>query len=246
MGWTFDVAMATAITPNIARTIANVGEHISLESDGGPVKPAPNTAKPLIRFELGDDERNATSAICVLRDEYVSIESINSDGSDHRYTVDLRYVDPKPAGVRKVAWPWLYTGFCFSALAAIAAALYSFFPQFAKSIGGLYTAIGLGVLAIPAFVFAVRFSREFVVFLSAHGRARFISIRGGLGTIRRVQPCTAEVIKHIKVARLQAATQARQGYLRDEMREHSRLREQGVLSEEDYSSARARILQAHK
>jgi hypothetical protein len=238
--------MATAITPNIARTIATVGEHISLESDAATSRPAPNTAKPLIRFELGDDERNATSAICVLRDQHVAIETIDADGANDRYTVDLRYVDPRPAGVRKVAWPWLYTGIVLGALTAIAAALYSFAPSVSKAIGGLYTPIGLGVLTIAAFVLAYRYSREFVVFVSAHGRVRLITIRGGLGTIRRVQPCTAEIAKHVKVARLQAASQPRPAYLRDEMREHTRLREQGILTEQDYANARARILRAHE
>lgn len=238
--------MATAISPNIARTIATVGEHISLESDAGASRPAPNIAKPLIRFELGDDERNATSAICVLRDQYVSIETVDANGGDHRYTVDLRYVDPRPAGIRKVAWPWLYTGIGLGVLAAIAAALYSLAPQFAQTIGGLYTVIGLGALTLGAFVMSYRFSREFVVFFSVHGRTRLITIRGGLGTIRRVQPCSAEIIKHIKTARLQAASQPRQAYLRDEMREHSRLREAGILSEQDYTQARTRILSAHE
>lgn len=238
--------MATAITPNIARTIATVGEHISLESDAGISRPAPNTTKPLIRFELGDDERNATSAICVLRDQYVAIETIDADGNNDRYTVDLRYVDPRPAGIRKVAWRWLYAGLGLSALTAIAVTLYSFAPTLAKSIGGLYTAIGLGVLAVGALVLSYRFSREFVVFVSVHGRARLITIRGGLGTIRRVKPCTTEIVKHAKVARLQAASQQRQSYLRDEMREHSRLREQGVLNEQDYTAARQRILRAHE
>lgn len=238
--------MATAITPSIARTIATVGEHISLESDGGAQRPAPNTGKPLIRFELGEDERNATSAICILRDQFVAIETVDADLAHRQYTVDLRYVDPRPAGIRKVAWPWLYVAIGLAALAAIAGTLYSFAPAFAQSIGGLYTAIGLGVLSVAGFVLSYRFSREFVVFVSVHGRARLITIRGGLGTIRRVQPCTAEIIKHTKTARLQAASQPKQAFLRDEMREHSRLRDQGVINEQEYASARTRILGAHE
>lgn len=238
--------MATAITPSIARTIATVGEHISLESDGGAARPAPNTVKPLIRFELGDEERNATSAICVLRDQHVAIETIDADSAHNQYTVDLRYVDPRPAGIRKVAWPWLYVSMGLAALTAIAWALYSLAPAIAQSIGGVYTAIGLGVLTVAGLVLSYRFSREFVVFVSVHGRARLITIRGGLGTIRRVKPCTAEIIKHIKIARLQAASQPRQAYLRDEMREHSRLRDQGVLNELEYTNARTRILGAHE
>jgi hypothetical protein len=52
------------------------------------------------------------------------------------------------------------------------------------------------------------------------------------------------MIKSINAAKAERP-QERPQFLRDEMREHHRLRELGVLSEEQYEQSKARILASH-
>ena len=70
------------------------------------------------------------------------------------------------------------------------------------------------------------------------------SVTGGIGSARDGKSFFVELIKDINAAKA-ARPQERPQFLRDEMREHHRLREIGALSEEDYEASKARILRAH-
>jgi hypothetical protein len=67
---------------------------------------------------------------------------------------------------------------------------------------------------------------------------------GGLGSTKAGKAFFVSMIKEIAAAK-SARPQAKQQLLRDEMREHHRLRELGVLSEANYEASKARILKAH-
>ena len=85
---------------------------------------------------------------------------------------------------------------------------------------------------------------ESLFFVSVHGRTPVAGVVGSLGTLRKARSCAAEVVKRIKIARRHfAASKATR--LRDEMLEHTRLFDQGALSEKQYSDAKLRILKAH-
>jgi hypothetical protein len=77
-----------------------------------------------------------------------------------------------------------------------------------------------------------------------HGGATLISVVGGIGSARAGKRFFVELIKNINAAKA-ARPQERSQLLRDEMREHHRLRELGVLSEQQYEQGKARILACH-
>ena len=69
-------------------------------------------------------------------------------------------------------------------------------------------------------------------------------ITGGIGSAKAGREFFVELIKSISAAKT-VRPQAKQQFLRDEMREHHRLRELRVLTEQEYESSKARILAAH-
>ena len=77
-----------------------------------------------------------------------------------------------------------------------------------------------------------------------HGEATLASVTGGIGSARNGKKFFVELIKNINAAK-SARPQGKQQFLRDEMREHHRLRELGVLTEQQYEESKARILAAH-
>jgi hypothetical protein len=79
---------------------------------------------------------------------------------------------------------------------------------------------------------------------STDGAARVLECTGGLGTVRRVRHFMVKVAAHTQLAAA-ARRDVHAEHLRDEMREHFRLKELGVLSELEYESAKQRILQQH-
>jgi hypothetical protein len=220
-------------------------EHVSLESDLSETRVKPNLSRPLAYHKLSKGGRGVTTRVAVLADHYAAIEVQRSRSSADVHTVDLRFVDPRPVAVRKVPWRLLYAALGLTLLTAIGITLFWVFPNFMHRMGGVFAPIGLGVLTSASYILCYYLTTESLLFLSVHGRARVIAIAGRLGTMRRAQKCAADLVMHINLAR-KHFKQTRQAYLRDEMREHARLYEQRVYSEEHYNEAKRRILKAHE
>ena len=108
-----------------------------------------------------------------------------------------------------------------------------------NSAGAAAACMSLGAL----FLF-LRRTTESLEFRSAHGGATLVSVIGGIGSARAGKKFFVELIKAINAAKL-ARPQAKPQLLRDEMREHHRLRELGVLTEQQYAQSKARILGEH-
>ena len=79
---------------------------------------------------------------------------------------------------------------------------------------------------------------------SLHGRATLLTYTGGPGTLRAVQNVGGKLASHIRLA-IARRRASKAEYLRDEMREHFRLKEAGVLQQEMYEASKARILAQH-
>jgi len=85
---------------------------------------------------------------------------------------------------------------------------------------------------------------ETVILFSTHGAARLLECAGGLGTFRVLRQFMAKLAAHIQLASA-ARRRTRAEHLRDEMREHLRLKEIGVLPAGEYETAKVRILDQH-
>jgi hypothetical protein len=79
---------------------------------------------------------------------------------------------------------------------------------------------------------------------SLHGRGALLEYRGGAGTLRRARPFMRKLAAHVQLAAAaRRATMAE--HLRDELREHYRLKEAGVLAPGTYDACKRRILARH-
>ncbi|HEY6924818.1 MAG TPA: hypothetical protein VI653_15195, partial [Steroidobacteraceae bacterium] len=95
-----------------------------------------------------------------------------------------------------------------------------------------------------ATLLAVYRTTETVRLLSSVGAVSLLDCTGGLGTVRGLRRFMAKVTAHVRLAGA-ARRRTKAAHLRDEMREHARLKEIGVLCEPEYESAKARILGKH-
>jgi hypothetical protein len=98
--------------------------------------------------------------------------------------------------------------------------------------------------AIVAALMFLRRTTESLEFTSVHGGVTLVSVTGAIGSAREGKKFFVELIKSIHAAKA-ARPQPPPLFLRDEMREHHRLRELGVLSEEQYAECKSRILASH-
>lgn len=164
---------------------------------------------------------------------------------DRRYVVDLRFLDEVPHTRRSIAWNcWL--GSLAAVTAAGLVAWLAANPLRASPEVPAAWALALGLFAIGLLVGAVAAYRthERLVLHSVHGRIALVEFVGCLGCTRAAAAFTSAVAQAIDASRRQAP-QSRQQYLRDELREHRRLFEDGVISSDVYEAGKRRILQSH-
>lgn len=219
-------------------------EHISLETE--PDLPAISMRQRAVcaSFTLSTALRDSTTQVHLLEDDFVAVRCERRHAAPLDYFLDLRLLDPKPLRSRRIAWNWLSVALALLTLSVLAMAMGP--PTLAAFLVsdsfGIALVLMLGVLG--ALLKFARATTESLRFISEHGAAALIDITGALGSTRRGKRFFVEMIRSIRAAK-QARPQPKAPRLRDEMREHHRLRELGVLSEAAYEASKARILKAH-
>ncbi len=166
------------------------------------------------------------------------------DSEPRKYDFDLRFANAKPTIVRHVAWFWLALAISLAALATCA--LWMLWPKSsAEWLNPVpLTAVAALLASLGSVVMFLRRTTESLEFTSVHGGVTLVSVTGAIGSAREGKKFFIELIKSINAAKL-ARPQPPQTFLRDEMREHHRLRELGVLTEEQYETSKSRILASH-
>lgn len=218
-------------------------EHISLEAapDISAAPARPPHRKVQSTFTLKCALRGCSTEVSILDDHYLSVRSERLRMPVRKYVFDLRFVNPKPIRVRHIAGYWIA-----ASVLLLAAAAGSIGVAAASSANGSLPIAGAACAAAAAVTvfFSVRRTTESLQFVSVHGGAALLSILGGIGSAKAGKRFFIDLIKNIHAAKL-ARPQPEQHFLRDEMREHHRLRELHVLSEAEYEASKARILKAH-
>ena len=220
-------------------------EHIAIEGESDVLDASAKQPyrKTILKYTLASKLRGCSTEISILDGHYLGVRSVRPNREIRKYQFDLRFVSSKPIRVRRVAWSW------FGVWAAL----------FAAAIGALtttlsddlqrQTALAAGAAAllcasgVALYVF-LRRTTESLEFRSVHGNATLMSVTGGFGSARKGKQFFVELIKHVYAAN-NSRPESKQQFLRNEMREHHRLRELGVLSEREYEQSKARILAEH-
>jgi hypothetical protein len=221
-------------------------EHISIESEPSSFLSTGSHRRRgvLSSYTLVSRLRGCKTELSISEDHYLSVHAVRPNQEPLRYEVDLRFANPKPMRVRHVSWFWFALSLTLGLLGGGALWLKPssapapwLDPIFLTAIASIAAALGAAYLFL-------RRTTEALEFSSAHGGATLVSVLSGIGSARSGKRFFVELIKNINAAKI-ARPQPRAQLLRDEMREHSRLRELGVISQEQYEQSKARILASH-
>jgi hypothetical protein len=237
-------AKASTATP-LGRQPVNPGraEHISLEAESAPPTPARSAYRKIrAKYALRSPLRHCVTELALLDDHFLQVHATRPRKAPLKYSVDLRFLNSQPVRIRHIAWLRIAVSAALAAVTGVATWTAISQPSLLLP---MLIAAGIGLLSMAAAIFfAVRDTHETLSFTTVHGAARAVDVLGGLGSTKHGKPFFVAMIKEIAAAK-QARPQPKQQWLRDEMREHHRLRELGVLSETEYEASKARILQAH-
>jgi hypothetical protein len=220
-------------------------EHILLESDAYEVPDLQGARKVHSRHQVRSALRRRAVELTIIDYFYLSVRSSRARRAEARYVLDLRFIDPSLVLTRHIPSRWLsVTGAL--ALLSVAAAWHiasSAVPWWRHSWLPAFGTL-LALTAVAGFVSAYRMTEKLTL-RSVNGRAKVLEFTGGVGTFRALRRFTAQLAAHLRIA-IAARRSSRAEHLRDEMREHFRLKGAGVLSEEEYAAGKTRILACHR
>lgn len=234
------------LTPTDHRAIVIArGEHIHIEAEPGSVAaPTPHRLRKVRgSYLLKSSLRGCETEVSILEDHFVTVRTVRPDAQPRKYEVDLRFANPKPVRVRSISWFWFTLASCMALLAA--GGLWATWAEAGRWSSPIFlTALVSLAGSAGATIMFLRRTVESLEFVSMHGGATLVSVVGGIGSARAGKRFFIELIKSINAAKATRRQDLPQ-FLRDEMREHHRLRELGVLTEQQYEQSKARILASH-
>jgi hypothetical protein len=216
---------------------AAAAEHIYIASEevGDPSKIAGTVRST---FVLTNPLHRDRAQVTLYKEGVLQVARARNGAAAARFFLDLRYLDPVPTIERVIAVRCLYAAMGCGATAAMAAFLLRFdaLHTGATAVLAAATLLGLGALCL-----VLRRSHERTEFCTLHGRATVLQLVARLGSINRVRGFVPTLSRAIEeAAELIGADTA--AYLRAEMREHYRLRSDGVLDNDECAAATGRIL----
>jgi hypothetical protein len=220
-------------------------EHIHIEADPGAGAAPAALRRRTVRtsYALKSRLRGCETEVAIHEDHFAAVRIVRPDREPLKYEVDLRFANPKPVRVRSISWFWLTLAACLALLAIGGiAATWSDGGRWSSPI--FLTALVTLLAAGGATILFLRRTVESLEFVSMHGGATLVSVVGGIGSARSGKRFFIELIRSINAAKAERR-QDRPQFLRDEMREHHRLRELGVISEQQYEQSKTRILGSH-
>jgi hypothetical protein len=213
------------------------GEHIYLGSDDGYAAPPCRTVAE--RASLVDRLRRAGAELTLYAEGLLEVREQRRGAAREPFRLELHYLDPVPAISRFVARGSLAAAAGCGAVAALAVAAARLTAQGAL----LWPAAGAAAIgALASLLIALHRSHERTTFVTLHGRAPVLALTAHLGSVRRFRAFVPVLSRAIEDAadRIGDDTSA---FLRAEMREHYRLRKDGVLTQELCAAGTGRILE---
>jgi hypothetical protein len=227
---------AAATTPSAAAQAP--GEHIYIESEDLSSNPAAAARTLRETVVLRNPVRRTGAELALFDEGFLKVTPLRNKDTDEPFFLDLRFVDPVPTLDRVIAVRWMTGALGCGALMALAAFLLRF--------DALYTfaAVALGCATLAAAItlyVGLYLSHEKTEFRTLHGRATVLELVANFGSIKKFRAFVPALSHAIEEAaeRIGVDTAA---FLRAEMREHYRLRGDGVLDNDDCARGTGRIL----
>jgi hypothetical protein len=214
-------------------------EHIVLETVELPRLDVAKVRRVRDHFRLANRTRGIATEFTFFDQGFLGVREERRGDSGEEILIDLRHLDPRPMLSRSFAGKSLAVGLgSIGASLLIGTIAYVFgLPAFvtAPAIGA---ALAGAVVALGAFV---RGTRNEVTFRTKHARTAVLTLSANLGCFRAYRAFVPKLVSAINEAR-SAGTPDKQQQLKDETREHYRLRDMGALSDEDCGMGTRRIL----
>jgi hypothetical protein len=219
-------------------------EHIVLESDVREVPHVHSQRRVHATLQCRSRLLRRSLRLSIIDYYYLAVCIVEGGAGPQEYVLDLRFVDPSFALTRHVPWRCIWAALALTTAAAAAAMWFTAQAQASQRHLAALISAALFAGAVLAYLAVAARLAETVTLHSLHGRAAVLEYRGSAGTLRRARLFMRKLAAHVQLAAAARRTTMAE-HLRDELREHYRLKEAGVLAAEVYDACKRRILARH-
>ena len=222
----------------------HAAEHIVLESDVREIPHFRSQRRVHATLQCRSRLQRRRLNLSIIDYYYLAVSLVQSAAPPREYVLDLRFVDPDFALTRRIPSRCIWAALVLSAAAAASTMWFAAETTAPRRHLAALISAALFAGAVLAYLAVAARLVETVAVHSLHGRAAVLEYRGSAGTLRRARPFMRKLAAHVQLAAAaRRATMAE--HLRDELREHHRLKEAGVLAAETYDACKRRILARH-
>jgi len=193
-------------------------------------------AQQLAGLEQVNRMRRCRSQFTLYNNHRLAVRTQGVLRNPHAYEVDLGILDPHPRRQLRIAWPYVLGFVVLSASAG-------FLVFFGATTKSTLLPVAASVLAGLSLVLAIYRSHDRLVFYSQHGRVPLVVLFNRLPHRATLDAFSEVLEKEIKAARVHSPYSGEM--LSEELKEHRRLREEGVISNRRYDIVKQRILGQH-
>ncbi|HZF31324.1 MAG TPA: hypothetical protein VE907_19565 [Gammaproteobacteria bacterium] len=227
-----------AVTPQAPPPEPAPAEHIYIATDDSNPDPQIAAVTVRSRVQLRNTLRRTSTELTIYEEGFLKVVPAVGGKRGDAFRLDLHFLDPVPTIKRVVAKRTFYTAFAGVAAMGLAAlmAQVDFLRLFASA-----TFFGFAAVAAGALLLGVCRSYEKIEFVTLHGRAQVLGLVASLGSMKRFHAFVPQLCRAIEES-AERIDRDPSAYLRAEMREHYRLRRDGVLGDEECAESTGRIL----
>lgn len=159
----------------------------------------------------------------------------------YKYRIDLAYLNPRPFRMRHIAWKWLYAALGLTLIGA----LLIYVTWFANWIEPsnyflIFLVVEVSATLICLLMFFYK-TYDRIIFRSQYGRVKFIEVLNGYPNKKSFRKFIGRFILHINKAKTDKGY-SQSDFLAQELVELRRLKDETVISEENYNKAKTLIL----
>lgn len=217
-------------------------EHILLTSEHNSDTATHTTQR---NFVQASDSKGYRAEYEIFNAHYVGVQIGKANKKTLDYTVDLTFLDPTPVRSRNIDWLFLNTAL---GLLAVTFLLYTYvqasaFPVLESPWFPLLILLGAG--AFIAVLIGLHRSSDRILFYSRHGRAPLVDLLNNNPGKNEFQDFLQDLEQRIRQAQEGAYPNTRE-HLAAELREHRRLKDEAIISVEEYETVKRRILGSHE
>ncbi len=213
-------------------------EHISLGEDFAVLAGAEEPEKITERFEYRNRLRGRRAELILYEEGYMRVREWQGKKRVRDYLLSLRFMGAETTVTRKLPMRVLQVAAGFAGVGALSSLIAWLSPWDGFFVPSAVAGFVGAVLSALLFVYL---ASERTIFSTASGGAAALTLRGTADSFKRCRamiPLIQDAIEEAQAKNIQN----RSDYLRQEMREHYRLREFGVIDHDVCSVATRKIL----